>query len=139
MEASFGKTSCLVRQGDYDKKLMDCDTVTAENEDGSAFGPAPPSRPDRITEVSNIAIPEAWRGSARMYDSHRAQIGNYFILHVEQYPGQVAHRGRSSGGRRRGPRVYGVAVRRLLADQIETGEHELPLGVGDITRIGFVR
>ena len=35
-------------------------------------------RPDRIIEGN---IPEEWKGSKRVYDSHRAQLGCYFILH----------------------------------------------------------
>jgi hypothetical protein len=34
-------------------------------------------RPDRIIEAG---IPEEWKSARRVYDSHRAQMGAYFIL-----------------------------------------------------------
>src|SRR4051812_17800684 len=34
-------------------------------------------RPDRIIEGN---IPEEWKSSKRVYDSHKAQMGVYFIL-----------------------------------------------------------
>lgn len=38
-------------------------------------------RPDRIVEGN---IPEEWKSSRRVYDSHRAQIGVYFLLIEEE-------------------------------------------------------
>lgn len=38
-------------------------------------------RPDRILEGG---IPEEWKSGGRVYDSHRAQIGTYFILIEEE-------------------------------------------------------
>ena len=38
-------------------------------------------RPDRIIEGG---IPEEWKSSRRLYDSHRAQMGVYFILLEEE-------------------------------------------------------
>lgn len=38
-------------------------------------------RPDRIVEGN---VPEEWKGSKRVYDSHRAQVGCYLILIEEK-------------------------------------------------------
>jgi len=38
-------------------------------------------RPDRVVDG---LIPEEWKSSKRLYDSHRAQIGVYFILIEEE-------------------------------------------------------
>lgn len=37
-------------------------------------------RPDRIVEEHGIPIPEEWKSSPRVYDSHRAQLAVYFLL-----------------------------------------------------------
>ena len=42
-------------------------------------------RPDRTVTEGGMSIPEEWKPSARrVYDSHRAQIGCYFILIEEE-------------------------------------------------------
>lgn len=43
-------------------------------------------RPDRIVLAGGIPIPEEWKSSTRVYDSHRAQMGVYLIL-VEEDTG----------------------------------------------------
>jgi CRISPR-associated exonuclease Cas4 len=41
-------------------------------------------RPDRIVEEGGLPIPEEWKSTRRVYDSHRAQMGTYFILIEEE-------------------------------------------------------
>lgn len=45
-------------------------------------------RPDRIIEGG---IPEEWKSAQRVYDSHRAQMGVYFILLEEETGGRPPH------------------------------------------------
>jgi CRISPR-associated exonuclease Cas4 len=42
-------------------------------------------RPDRIVRTDDGLIPEEWKGSKRVYPSHRAQLGVYFLLVEEEY------------------------------------------------------
>jgi CRISPR-associated exonuclease Cas4 len=37
-------------------------------------------RPDRLFRDGEYVIPEEWKSSTRVYDSHRAQLGVYLIL-----------------------------------------------------------
>lgn len=41
-------------------------------------------RPDRIVEENGSAIPEEWKSAHRVHDTHRAQMGTYFILIEEE-------------------------------------------------------
>lgn len=41
-------------------------------------------RPDRIFDDDGMAIPEEWKSSYRVHDSHIAQMGVYFILMEEE-------------------------------------------------------
>ena len=41
-------------------------------------------RPDRIVDDSGMPIPEEWKSARRVHDSHRAQMGVYFILLEEE-------------------------------------------------------
>lgn len=45
-------------------------------------------RPDRIIEGN---IPEEWKSSKRVHDSHRAQLGAYFILIEEETGKRPTH------------------------------------------------
>ena len=38
------------------------------------------SRPDRLIRDGAAIIPEEWKSARRVYDSHRAQMGVYFLL-----------------------------------------------------------
>src|SRR3954452_10638518 len=37
-------------------------------------------RPDRIFDDGGMPIPKEWKSGRRVYDSHRAQVGAYFML-----------------------------------------------------------
>ncbi len=37
-------------------------------------------RPDRLIREGGMVIPEEWKSSRRVWPSHRAQMGTYFIL-----------------------------------------------------------
>ena len=41
-------------------------------------------RPDRIFDYGGMPIPEEWKSARRVFDSHRAQMGVYFILIEEE-------------------------------------------------------
>jgi CRISPR-associated exonuclease Cas4 len=41
-------------------------------------------RPDRLVRDGEFVIPEEWKSSLRVYDSHRAQLATYFILVEEE-------------------------------------------------------
>jgi CRISPR-associated exonuclease Cas4 len=41
-------------------------------------------RPDRVVGEGGYQIPEEWKGSPRVYDSHRVQVSAYFILIEEE-------------------------------------------------------
>lgn len=42
-------------------------------------------RPDRLFRDGAFVIPEEWKSSRRVYDSHRAQLGVYLLLVEEAY------------------------------------------------------
>lgn len=42
-------------------------------------------RPDRLVRTEEGLIPEEWKPSKRVYPSHRAQLGAYFLLVEEEY------------------------------------------------------
>jgi CRISPR-associated exonuclease Cas4 len=42
-------------------------------------------RPDRLVRTDEGLIPEEWKPSKRVYPSHRAQLGAYFLLVEEEY------------------------------------------------------
>jgi CRISPR-associated exonuclease Cas4 len=42
-------------------------------------------RPDRIVRTDEGLIPEEWKPSKKVYPSHRAQLGAYFLLIEEEY------------------------------------------------------
>lgn len=44
-------------------------------------------RPDRVFDDGGTPIPEEWKSARRVHDSHRAQMGVYFIL-IEEESGQ---------------------------------------------------
>jgi CRISPR/Cas system-associated exonuclease Cas4 (RecB family) len=58
-------------------------------------------RPDRIVRENGFTIPEEWKSSRQVYDSHRAQMGVYFIL-IEEDTGVAPPHGYVvlAGGRR---------------------------------------
>ena len=41
-------------------------------------------RPDRVFDDGGMPIPEEWKSARRVHDSHRAQMGVYFILLEEE-------------------------------------------------------
>jgi CRISPR-associated exonuclease Cas4 len=41
-------------------------------------------RPDRLIRAAGTIIPEEWKSSQRVWPSHRAQIGVYFVLIEDQ-------------------------------------------------------
>jgi CRISPR/Cas system-associated exonuclease Cas4 (RecB family) len=41
-------------------------------------------RPDRVFDDGGMPIPEEWKSARRVHDSHRAQMGAYFILLEEE-------------------------------------------------------
>jgi CRISPR-associated exonuclease Cas4 len=44
-------------------------------------------RPDRVFDDGGTPIPEEWKSARQVHDSHRAQMGVYFIL-IEEETGQ---------------------------------------------------
>jgi CRISPR-associated exonuclease Cas4 len=64
------------RRGLTDARTIDLDNRTLFS---ARLGLA--GRPDRIVEGG---IPEEWKSSLRVFDSHRAQLGCYFILVEEE-------------------------------------------------------
>jgi CRISPR-associated exonuclease Cas4 len=42
-------------------------------------------RPDRLVRTEEGLIPEEWKPSKKVYPSHRAQLGAYFLLIEEEY------------------------------------------------------
>jgi hypothetical protein len=42
------------------------------------------ARPDRVFDDGGMPIPEEWKSARRVHDSHRAQMGVYFILLEEE-------------------------------------------------------
>jgi CRISPR-associated exonuclease Cas4 len=64
------------RRGLTDARTLDLDSRVLYS---ARYGLA--GRPDRIVEGN---MPEEWKSSLRVYDSHRAQIGVYFILIEEE-------------------------------------------------------
>lgn len=41
-------------------------------------------RPDRLVRIEGVVIPEEWKFARRVHDSHRAQLGVYFLLIEEK-------------------------------------------------------
>jgi len=41
-------------------------------------------RPDRLVKADGTIIPEEWKSSRRVWPSHRAQMGTYFLLIEEE-------------------------------------------------------
>lgn len=41
-------------------------------------------RPDRIVSEGGVPIPEEWKSARRVFDSHKAQMGVYFLLIEEE-------------------------------------------------------
>ena len=64
------------RRGLGEGRTLDLDRRTLYS---ARYGLA--GRPDRIIEGN---IPEEWKSSRRVYDSHRAQMGVYFLLLEEE-------------------------------------------------------
>jgi CRISPR-associated exonuclease Cas4 len=48
-------------------------------------------RPDRIVREGKQLIPEEWKSSKRVHDSHKLQLGTYFILIEELYEVRPPH------------------------------------------------
>lgn len=48
-------------------------------------------RPDRLVKDGGTIIPEEWKSSLRLRDSHRAQMGVYFLLIEEQLQVRPPH------------------------------------------------
>jgi CRISPR-associated exonuclease Cas4 len=70
-----GKTARR-RRGLTDARTVDLDDRTLYSRRYGLSG-----RPDRILEGG---IPEEWKSGDRVYDSHRVQMGTYFILIEEE-------------------------------------------------------
>jgi len=56
-------------------KTLDLDGHTLYSERLGLTG-----RPDRIVRQNGMSIPEEWKSAMRVHDSHRAQLGVYFLL-----------------------------------------------------------
>jgi CRISPR-associated exonuclease Cas4 len=82
-------------------------------------------RPDRIIEGG---IPEEWKSARRVYDSHRAQLGCYFIL-IEEETGVRPTHGFIVTGDGQRHRIDNTAELRTwvldIADQIRTAKRQL--------------
>jgi CRISPR-associated exonuclease Cas4 len=61
-------------------RTLDLDT---RNMYSAKFGLS--GRPDRIFQDGDFVIPEEWKSSPRVYDSHIAQLAVYFLLVEEEY------------------------------------------------------
>jgi CRISPR-associated exonuclease Cas4 len=48
-------------------------------------------RPDRLVRDGQFVIPEKWKSSLRVHDSHRAQLAVYFILVGQAYGIRPTH------------------------------------------------
>lgn len=82
-------------------------------------------RPDRIIDGG---IPEEWKSSLRVYDSHRAQMGVYFIL-IEEGTGERPTHGFIVTGDRTRHRIDNTPELRRwvldVADQIQAARGNL--------------
>jgi CRISPR-associated exonuclease Cas4 len=67
------------RRGLSEGRTIDLD---GRNLYSSRYGLA--GRPDRIFDDGGVSIPEEWKSARRVHDSHRAQMGVYFILLEEE-------------------------------------------------------
>lgn len=67
------------RRGLTDARTLDLDR---RNLFSARLGLA--GRPDRVIDEGGFPIPEEWKSSRRVHDSHRAQMGVYFILIEEE-------------------------------------------------------
>ena len=85
-------------------------------------------RPDRIVDDSGMPIPEEWKSARRVHDSHRAQMGVYFIL-LEEETGIRPRYGVivTGDGKRETVRNTGELRARVLevADQIRSRRRHL--------------
>jgi len=48
-------------------------------------------RPDRIVRDGELVIPEEWKSSKRVRDSHKLQLGTYFLLIEDLYEVRPPH------------------------------------------------
>lgn len=74
------------RRGLRGGETLALDDVTLSSERLKLVG-----RPDRIVRDGNFLIPEEWKSSRRVTDSHRLQLGVYFLLVEENYGVRPPH------------------------------------------------
>jgi len=85
-------------------------------------------RPDRVVDEGGVPIPEEWKSSRRVYDSHRAQMAVYFLL-IEEETGVRPPHGFISLANGDRERIENTAELRHwvlgIADQIRAGRRQL--------------
>ena len=67
------------RRGLTEGRTLDLDGRTLRSAQLGLIG-----RPDRILLEDGVPVPEEWKSSLRVYDSHRAQVGVYLLLIEEE-------------------------------------------------------
>jgi CRISPR-associated protein Cas4 len=85
-------------------------------------------RPDCIVDENGLPIPEEWKTARRVHDSHRAQLGAYFVL-IEDETGIRPPHGYvvlSDGRREKVKNTNELRTRVLaVADQIRAARRQL--------------
>jgi CRISPR-associated exonuclease Cas4 len=74
------------RRGLTDRKTLDLDSRVLYSREFGISG-----RPDRLVRDGGYVIPEEWKSSLRVHDSHRAQLAVYFILLEQEYAVRPTH------------------------------------------------
>ena len=76
------------KSGRERRGLTDARSVALDNRTLYSARMGLAGRPDRILEGN---IPEEWKSGNRVYDSHRAQLGCYFLLIEEETGSRPTH------------------------------------------------
>lgn len=111
-----------IRRGLTDARTLDLDGRTLFSPRLNLAG-----RPDRVIEENGFQIPEEWKGSPRVYESHIVQLGCYLIL-IEEETGMRPPHGYISlpGGRHRIENTPELRARVLvIADEIRAMRRQI--------------
>ena len=113
------------RAGRERRGLADAPTVALDDRTLYSARLGLAGRPDRIVEGN---IPEEWKSGNRVYDSHRAQLGCYFLL-IEEETGVRPTHGYISLGNGKRERVENTPELRAwvlgIAEQIRAARRNL--------------
>ena len=74
------------RRGLGDGQTVALDNVTLTSRRYGLRG-----RPDRLIREGGMCIPEEWKSSRRVWPSHQAQMGCYFLLIEDQFKVRPSH------------------------------------------------